>query len=63
MERPQHAQATPDTATAVPVAPAAQPIDPQFVELFIEEAKEEITSIQSSFPLWIRIRWIWNRWL
>jgi chemosensory pili system protein ChpA (sensor histidine kinase/response regulator) len=27
-------------------------VDPQFVELFIEEAKEEITSIQTVFPLW-----------
>jgi chemosensory pili system protein ChpA (sensor histidine kinase/response regulator) len=29
-----------------------QTLDPQFVELFIEEAKEEITSIERSFPLW-----------
>jgi chemosensory pili system protein ChpA (sensor histidine kinase/response regulator) len=37
------------------VAPAAQPApDPQFVELFIEEAKEEIASIQRTFPLWDR---------
>jgi len=27
-------------------------VDPQFVELFIEEAKEEIGSIQKSFPQW-----------
>src|ERR1700722_2446740 len=27
-------------------------VDPQFVELFIEEAKEEITSIQQFFPMW-----------
>ncbi len=27
-------------------------VDPQFLELFIEEAKEEIASIQRSFPLW-----------
>ncbi len=32
--------------------PAAPAIDPQFVELFIEEAKEEIASIQRNFPLW-----------
>src|ERR1700678_3710371 len=32
--------------------PAPEPVDPQFVELFIEEAKEEIASIQSSFPQW-----------
>jgi len=33
-------------------SPAAQAIDPQFLELFIEEAKEEIASIQRNFPLW-----------
>jgi chemosensory pili system protein ChpA (sensor histidine kinase/response regulator) len=27
-------------------------VDPQFVELFIEEAKEEIASIHTVFPLW-----------
>ncbi len=27
-------------------------VDPQFVELFIEEAKEEIHSIQRAFPVW-----------
>src|ERR1700678_1330726 len=32
--------------------PEPEPVDPQFVELFIEEAKEEIASIQSSFPQW-----------
>jgi chemosensory pili system protein ChpA (sensor histidine kinase/response regulator) len=32
--------------------PDPEPVDPQFLELFIEEAKEEITSIQSSFPQW-----------
>jgi len=32
--------------------PAPDPVDPQFVELFIEEAKEEIATIQNSFPLW-----------
>jgi chemosensory pili system protein ChpA (sensor histidine kinase/response regulator) len=34
------------------VVPEPEPVDPQFVELFIEEAKEEIASIQSSFPQW-----------
>jgi chemosensory pili system protein ChpA (sensor histidine kinase/response regulator) len=33
-------------------APPAQSVDPEFVELFIEEAKEEIASIQRCFPLW-----------
>jgi chemosensory pili system protein ChpA (sensor histidine kinase/response regulator) len=32
--------------------PEPEPVDPQFVELFIEEAKEEIASIQNSFPQW-----------
>jgi chemosensory pili system protein ChpA (sensor histidine kinase/response regulator) len=32
--------------------PAPEPVDPQFLELFIEEAKEEIASIQASFPQW-----------
>jgi chemosensory pili system protein ChpA (sensor histidine kinase/response regulator) len=37
-----------------PLVSVAQPdaVDPQFVELFIEEAKEEIASIQRSFPMW-----------
>jgi chemosensory pili system protein ChpA (sensor histidine kinase/response regulator) len=33
-----------------PAEPAG--VDPQFVELFIEEAKEEIASIQQFFPMW-----------
>jgi chemosensory pili system protein ChpA (sensor histidine kinase/response regulator) len=45
-----------ERAQAAAVAPAVQPtadaVDPQFVELFIEEAKEAISSINSSFPLW-----------
>ena len=32
--------------------PEPEAVDPQFVELFIEEAKEEIASVQRSFPLW-----------
>jgi len=32
--------------------PTPEVVDPQFVELFIEEAKEEIASIQTVFPLW-----------
>jgi chemosensory pili system protein ChpA (sensor histidine kinase/response regulator) len=53
-------QLVPVPPVAPPLAPAvaasaAQPApDPQFVELFIEEAKEEIASIQRSFPLWDR---------
>jgi chemosensory pili system protein ChpA (sensor histidine kinase/response regulator) len=33
-------------------APAAPEVDPQFLELFIEEAKEEIAAILEIFPLW-----------
>jgi len=41
------------TATSPLIAiPAQEAVDPQFVELFIEEAKEEIASIQNTFPLW-----------
>ncbi|MGP0054963.1 MAG: Hpt domain-containing protein [Steroidobacteraceae bacterium] len=38
----------------IPLVPSseAQAIDPQFLELFIEEAKEEIASIRQNFPLW-----------
>jgi chemosensory pili system protein ChpA (sensor histidine kinase/response regulator) len=32
--------------------PSAPPADPEFLELFIEEAKEEIASIGRSFPMW-----------
>jgi chemosensory pili system protein ChpA (sensor histidine kinase/response regulator) len=48
-ERAQRAQAATHPLIAV-VAEAE--VDPQFLELFIEEAKEEIASIQQSFPLW-----------
>ena len=37
---------------APPPAPVAAEVDPQFLELFIEEAKEEIAAIQQTFPLW-----------
>jgi chemosensory pili system protein ChpA (sensor histidine kinase/response regulator) len=43
----EHAATNPLIAVREP-----EPVDPQFVELFIEEAKEEIASIQSSFPQW-----------
>jgi chemosensory pili system protein ChpA (sensor histidine kinase/response regulator) len=39
-------------ATHPPIASAEAEVDPQFLELYIEEAKEEITSIQQAFPLW-----------
>jgi chemosensory pili system protein ChpA (sensor histidine kinase/response regulator) len=49
LDRGQHAHAATHPLTEVP---QPEPVDPQFVELFIEEAKEEIDSIQKSFPQW-----------
>jgi len=47
------------TAARRPVAPTAPPakaldreIDPEFLELFIEEAKDEIAKLKRLFPLW-----------
>jgi len=53
--RPETIHAPGPVAAVPPSPPALAPapaIDPQFVELFIEEAKEEIASIQRCFPLW-----------
>jgi len=33
-------------------APAPRPPDPEFVAIFIEEAKEELVSIERRFPVW-----------
>jgi chemosensory pili system protein ChpA (sensor histidine kinase/response regulator) len=49
LERTKRAHAATNPLIAVP---EPEPVDPQFVELFIEEAREEIASIQSSFPQW-----------
>jgi chemosensory pili system protein ChpA (sensor histidine kinase/response regulator) len=49
LERAQRTHAATNPLISLTVADA---VDPQFVELFIEEAKEEIVSIQNSFPLW-----------
>ena len=49
MERTKQAHAATNPLIAVPEPEA---VDPQFVELFIEEAKEEIASMQKSFPQW-----------
>ncbi len=49
MERTKRAHAATNPLIQVPEPEA---IDPQFVELFIEEAKEEIASVQKTFPLW-----------
>lgn len=34
------------------VSSPAEKLDPEFLELFIEEAKEEVVSIRENFPLW-----------
>ncbi len=54
LERAKRTQAATNPLVAIGEAGAGQPdaVDPQFLELFIEEAKEEITSIQRAFPLW-----------
>ena len=49
MERTKRAHAA---TNPLIVVPEPEPVDPQFVELFIEEAKEEIASVQKTFPLW-----------
>jgi len=49
---PERDQETIQAAAHPTGLPATPAIDPQFVELFIEEAKEEIASIQRNFPLW-----------
>jgi chemosensory pili system protein ChpA (sensor histidine kinase/response regulator) len=49
MERTKRAHAATNPLIAVPEPEA---VDPQFVELFIEEAKEEVASVQKAFPMW-----------
>ncbi len=49
MERTKRAHAATNPLIALPEPEA---VDPQFLELFIEEAKEEIASVQKTFPLW-----------
>jgi chemosensory pili system protein ChpA (sensor histidine kinase/response regulator) len=49
MERTKRAHAA---TNPLIVVPEPETVDPQFVELFIEEAKEEIASVQKTFPLW-----------
>jgi chemosensory pili system protein ChpA (sensor histidine kinase/response regulator) len=49
MERTKRAHAATNPLVVVPEPEA---VDPQFVELFIEEAREEIDSVQKAFPLW-----------
>ena len=46
----------PPRRPAAPAAPAPKPldreVDPEFLELFIEEAKDEIAKLKRLFPLW-----------
>ncbi len=58
MERTSRAHAATHPLIAVPEPEA---VDPQFVELFIEEAKEEIASVQKAFLSGTKIPWTWNR--
>jgi len=54
-ERPKKAHdVTHPQVSTDPLFPSAERegVDPQFVELFIEEAKEEIASVQQFFPMW-----------
>ena len=43
---------TPDEMPAPVVAPDAKHLDPELLELFIEEAKEEIATIKRDLPAW-----------
>jgi chemosensory pili system protein ChpA (sensor histidine kinase/response regulator) len=48
-----HGVTHPQVSTHPLFSPAEpEAVDPQFVELFIEEAKEEIASVQQFFPMW-----------
>jgi len=57
LSRMAEEQAEAQQATAViplpVVAPDAEHLDPELLELFIEEAKEEVVSIQRNLPAWI----------
>jgi chemosensory pili system protein ChpA (sensor histidine kinase/response regulator) len=56
LESARQTQVAEASAAAAPPAPppaaVVEPVDPQFLELFIEEAKEEIASVQRAFPQW-----------
>jgi len=47
-----HGPAAVPGAAAAAVMPPDQEIDPEFLELFIEEAKEEIARLKDQFPRW-----------
>ena len=51
----QEAAAVPQATEVMPlpvVAPDAEHLDPELLELFIEEAKEEVASIKRNLPVW-----------
>ena len=58
MERTKRAHAATNPLIAVPEPEA---VDPQFVELFIEEAREEIASAERLSPRGTETPWIWRR--
>ncbi|MBL8266105.1 Hpt domain-containing protein [Steroidobacter sp.] len=55
VRRPTKVVTPPPAAPAMPPAltkPVDREVDPEFVELFIEEAKDEIAKLNQFFPLW-----------
>ena len=56
LDRAQPAPLRPECQPPVPAPALAKPvdreIDPEFLELFIEEAKDEIVKLKKLFPLW-----------
>ena len=50
--RQKPAPARPAAKAAPAPKPVEREIDPEFLELFIEEAKDEITKLKRLFPLW-----------
>jgi len=45
---------TPAPAASHPVGPRPDEVDPEIVEIFLEESREEIASLQEHFPHWKR---------
>jgi chemosensory pili system protein ChpA (sensor histidine kinase/response regulator) len=46
------AAAPPAPAPAIETAAAAMPVEPEFVQLFVEEARENVERLQACFPQW-----------
>jgi chemosensory pili system protein ChpA (sensor histidine kinase/response regulator) len=45
-------KAAPKSATPAPVVVLAENVDPEIVEIFLEEAQEEMSSLRETFPRW-----------